>query len=71
MPMNEELAQKINTKLDEQQVKIDKILFSVEKTRKYIFWTAVITVAFIVLPLLIIPFAIGPLNKSYSQAFNL
>ena len=52
------------------QEKIDKILVSVEKTRKYIFCTVIITLAFIALPLIALPFAIGPLLSSYSTALN-
>ncbi len=60
----------LKTALDALQTKIDKTFVAAEKTRKYMFWTVVITVALIVLPLLAIPFAIGPLLSSYTSALN-
>ena len=45
-------------KIDEQNVKIDAIYSSVEKTRKYFFWTLVISIAVIVLPAIGLMFAI-------------
>lgn len=38
--------------IEAQQKKIDEIYVSVEKTRKYLYWTMVATVVFFVLPLL-------------------
>ena len=60
----------ISTQLKALEEKVDKMYISVEKTRKYIFWTVIITLVFILLPLIAIPFAIGPLLSSYSQALN-
>ena len=48
--------EEIIKKLDEQQRQIEAIYISVEKTRKYFFWTGIITLAVIVIPLLILPF---------------
>jgi len=45
-------------KLEEQQIKIDQIYISVEKTRKYFQWTMIITVALVVLPAIGLIFAI-------------
>ncbi|MEI6528112.1 MAG: hypothetical protein WCO10_00370 [bacterium] len=60
--MNEELIKKI----EDQQVKIDAIYKSVEKTRKYFQWTFIITIVVVVLPLIIsiifLPSLIGGLN---------
>lgn len=39
--------------------KIDKILLSVEKTRKYFLWTMILTIALFVLPLIALAI-IGP-----------
>jgi len=39
-------------KLEAQDKKLDAIYQSAEKTRKYILWTAIITVVTIVLPLI-------------------
>lgn len=42
----------ISKKLDELEQKIDKIYKSAEKTRKYFLWSLIISIAFIVLPLI-------------------
>ena len=65
--MNEELLQQ---KLEEQAQKIDAIYVSVEKTRKYIFWAFVITVAAIVLPMIGLVFAIPAFLNTYTAALN-
>jgi len=52
--MDDQLLQK----LLEQEKKIDEIYRSVEKTRKYFVWTLIISVAFIVLPIIGLLFAI-------------
>ncbi|MGH7141168.1 MAG: hypothetical protein ACREGH_00850 [Minisyncoccia bacterium] len=43
---------------------------SAEKTRKYILWTVIISVAVVVIPLLILPFAAMSLLSTYSSALN-
>lgn len=45
-------------KLDEHSAKLDAIYRSAEKTRKYIMWTAIISVVLFVLPLIGLLFAI-------------
>ena len=54
-------------KLEDQQIKIDQIYESVEKTRKYFQWTMIITVALFVLPLIGLFFAIPSFLSQYSQ----
>ncbi len=58
------MEQDIIRKLDEQDKKIDAILISVEKTRKYFLWTLIITVAMIVLPVIGLIFLIPTLINS-------
>ena len=53
-------------KLEELEKKIDAIYVSVEKTRKYILWTAVVTVAIVVLPLIGLLFAIPSFINTYT-----
>ena len=53
-------------KLEQQNQKIDAIYGSVEKTRKYFMWTLIISVAFIVLPLIGLAFAVPQLISVYS-----
>ena len=48
------------------QEKIDKMYVSVEKLRKYFFWTGVITILVIVVPLLILPLVIPLFLQSLS-----
>jgi hypothetical protein len=52
-------------RLQQLEDKIDKIYISVEKTRKYFFWTMVITVAAVVLPLIGLAFAIPAFMTNY------
>jgi hypothetical protein len=54
-------------KLKQNDEKLEKIFVSVEKTRKYIFWTMVITIGFVVLPLIGLIFAIPAFLSTYSS----
>ncbi|MDE2079474.1 MAG: hypothetical protein KGI73_03745 [Patescibacteria group bacterium] len=46
--------------------KVDHIYVSVEKTRKYFFWTGVVTLVVIVVPLLLFPLVIPLFLQSLS-----
>jgi len=46
------MEQEILKKLQEQEKKIDEIYRSVEKTRKFFFWTLIISIAVFVIPLI-------------------
>lgn len=63
------MEQEILKKLEEQDKKIDLIYASIEKMRKYFFWTMIITIATIVLPLIglafAIPFFLNTLTSAY------
>ena len=50
--------------------KIDAMYVSVEKTRKYIFWTVVVTIALVVLPALGLVFAIPSFLSTYSETLE-
>ena len=56
-------------KLEQQDKKLDAIYASAEKTRKYLLWTLIITVAVIVVPLIGLPFAI-PMSLSVYNVFG-
>jgi hypothetical protein len=56
--------------LDEQQKKIDAIYVSVEKTRKYMLWTIIATVALFVLPLLAAAFILPSAISSYTSTLT-
>ena len=57
-------------RLDALEKKIDKIYVSVEKTRKYFFWTMVITVGAVVIPLIGLAFAIPSFVNTYTTQLN-
>jgi len=50
-------------KLDEQEVKINAIYQSVEKTRKYFLITLIVSAAFIIFPLIALLFVIPSFMK--------
>ena len=50
--------------------KIDAIYLSVEKTRKYFFWTMVITVALVVVPLIGLLFVVPNFISTYTTTLN-
>lgn len=60
--MDPELSQK----LVEQEKKLDAIYKSTEKTRRYFLWTLIISVAFIVLPLIGLAFLLPIFLKTLS-----
>jgi hypothetical protein len=60
----------LEQKLAEQDKKLDQIYASVEKMRKYFFWTMIITIATIVLPLLaliaVFPWFLSVMGSAYN-----
>ncbi len=58
-------------KLEAQEMKIDAIYVSVEKTRKYFLWTLIASVVMFVLPLIGIMFAIPFLLTTLSGAYGI
>ncbi len=61
----------ILAKLAAQEQKLEAIYASVEKTRKYIFWTVVVTAVLFVLPLIGLAFAIPSYLSTLSGLTNL
>ncbi len=55
----------LTNRLAALEEKIDKIYISVEKTRKYFLWTAIITIAMIVLPIIGLAFAVPAFLTNY------
>lgn len=55
----------LKTMLLEQQAKIEEIYKTVEKTRKYIFWTMIASIVFFVLPLIALIFIVPLVIKGY------
>ena len=58
-------------KLAEQEKKIEAIYVSVEKTRKYFLWTLIVSVGVVVLPLIVLMFAIPFFLSTLSTAYGL
>jgi type IV secretory pathway component VirB8 len=61
----------IEKKLVDLESKIDNIYITVEKTRKYIWWTMVVTVAVIVIPLIAMIFVIPSFLNSITNIGSL
>lgn len=61
---------KIQEQLDEQEIKINEILASVRKTEKYMRMTFWITIAVVVLPAVLLAFAIPSIISSYTTVLN-
>ena len=57
-------------RLAEIEKKIDAIYITTEKTRKYIFWTVVVTLALVVLPAIGLIFAIPQFISTYTTALS-
>ena len=55
-------------RLEKLEAKIDAIYISVEKTRKYFFWTMVITVVALVLPAIGIALIVPSFISSYAAS---
>ena len=60
----------LEKRIGELEKKMDAIYVSVEKTRKYLLWTAIITIAIIVLPLIGLVFVIPSFLSSYTTAID-
>ena len=60
-----------NQKLDEINKKVEAVYLSVEKTRKYFKWTMIITVAFFVIPLIGLLFALPSFMTNYVGGINI
>lgn len=64
------MDEQIIKKLEEQDKKIEAIFNSVEKTRKYILWTAIVTLALFVLPLIGLMFAVPKVLNTYTTTLE-
>jgi type IV secretory pathway component VirB8 len=59
------MEQETKIKLLELEEKVNKIYISVEKTRKYLLWTMIITLIIIVLPLILMIFVLPLFMQNY------
>jgi len=60
----------IQTKIAELEKKVDAVYESVEKMRKYMMWTGLVTLGLIVLPLIALAFIIPSLIDTYTTALS-
>jgi len=61
---------KMRQQLDEQEVKINEILASVRKTEKYMRLTFWVTIIVVVLPAVLLAFAIPAFINSFTASFS-
>jgi len=57
-------------KLDEIGAKADRAYVAAESARKYLFWTGVITVALVVVPLIGLAFVLPSFISSYTSSLS-
>ncbi|KKQ77988.1 MAG: hypothetical protein A3A96_04440 [Candidatus Zambryskibacteria bacterium RIFCSPLOWO2_01_FULL_39_39] len=60
----------IEKRLVELEAKVDAIYVSVEKTRKYFFWTMIVTLVVLVLPLIGLLFVVPSFIENYTETIN-
>lgn len=65
-----ETLEKLLAAVEAQGKKLDDVAESVGKVRSYMFWTAVVTVIFFVLPLVGLGFAIPYYLKTLTAGFS-
>ncbi len=65
------MEQNLEKRVIELEAKIDAIYISVEKTRKYILWTGLITLGIVVLPIIGLLFAIPAFLNNLETITNL
>lgn len=65
------MENEILEKLESQRKKIEEMFISVEKTRKYFLWTLIISVAFIILPIVGLIFVIPQFLNTLNMASGL
>ena len=64
------MENEVTQKLLALEAKIDAIYISVEKTRKYFFWTMVVTLVLFIVPLIGLVFAIPTFMSGYVGGMN-
>ncbi|PIR42321.1 hypothetical protein CO058_01110 [candidate division WWE3 bacterium CG_4_9_14_0_2_um_filter_35_11] len=61
----------IQARLDQQDIMLNKIYVSVEKTRKYFLWTFIISILVFVLPMIVMAFVLPSFMKTLSSSVDL
>ncbi|KKU80773.1 MAG: hypothetical protein UY07_C0033G0002 [Parcubacteria group bacterium GW2011_GWA1_47_8] len=65
------MEQEILARLAAQEVLLQKVYISAEKTRKYFLWTMIGTIVVVVLPLVGLMFVIPSFLSSYSSMLSI
>ena len=60
----------LRQKLEEMEKKMDAVFRSAERTRKYIMWTGIVSLALIVLPAIGLLFAIPSFINTYTSTYS-
>jgi hypothetical protein len=60
----------LKNEIDALSAKIDAVYTSSEKMRKYFFWTMIVSVVVVVLPLLGLVFAVPSFISTYTSTLN-
>jgi hypothetical protein len=60
----------ISQQIKQLEEKVEAVYTSVEKTRKYFFWTMIITIALFVLPLIALVFIVPSFISNYTETLN-
>lgn len=60
----------LSDRLTRLEAKVEQAYKAAESTRKYLFWTGVITIILFVLPLIGLVFAVPQFLSSYTGALN-
>jgi hypothetical protein len=64
------MDQETQQKMANLEMKVDSIYKSVEKTRKIMLWTGIISLAVIVLPLIVMMFVLPSFLSNYTNTLN-
>ena len=64
------MEEEIKNRLDAQDELLKKIYVSAEKTRKYLFWTLIVSLVVFVLPLIAMVFVLPQFLNSYLPTLN-
>ena len=64
------MEEETKKRLDAQDELLEKIYISVEKTRKYFFWTLIISLVVFILPLIGLVFILPKFFNTYIQALG-
>ena len=68
--MDTNIEKRLQEQLDEQEIKINQIYESVKRTERYLKWTFWVTVIIVVLPAILLVFAVPAFISTYTSALG-